>query len=347
MKKTPETGLREALLYKKLADHYTQCHVCQWQCKLAPGQRGVCCVRQNIDGSIYALNYAEVTSLAIDPIEKKPLYHFFPGTKVFSLGSWGCNFHCIHCQNWEISCINEEQTSGRIQIVSPENAVRLARENNCQGIAWTYNEPSIWLEYALDCARIAKSYGLYTVYVTNGFSTSDALDTIGPYLDAYRVDIKGFSDAFYKNLAKIYRWHGILEVTKRARDKWNMHIEVITNIIPTMNDDKEQLGSIAQWIHNNLGELTPWHITRFHPSYQLPHLPATPLPTLEMAYNIGREKGLRFVYIGNVAGNDKENTVCYLCGNTVIQRNGYQTRITDLTEHRCGNCGAELNIRAS
>ncbi len=345
MEKITSNGYHETLLYEKLANHYAQCHICQWHCKLAPKGRGICGTRQNIDGKINVLNYAEVTSLAIDPIEKKPLYHFFPGTNVFSLGSWGCNFHCIHCQNWEISCINGEHAANRIRIISPENAVKLALEHNCRGIAWTYNEPAIWLEYILDCARIAKSAGLYTVYVTNGFSTPEALDTIGPYLDAYRVDIKGFSDNFYKKLARIHSWHGILEVTKRAREKWNMHIEIITNIIPTLNDDREQLENIARWIYENLGELTPWHVTRFYPSYQLNNLPPTPLSTLEMAYNIGQDNKLRFVYIGNVAGIDKENTICYSCKNTVIKRTGYQTEILHLKDSHCSICGAELKIK--
>ena len=340
-----EASLHEALLYEKLPDTYARCHTCQWHCKLAPDKLGVCYTRQNIGGKIYTLNYAEVTSLAADPIEKKPLYHFFPGTRVFSLGSWGCNFHCKHCQNWEISCIDKEHASGRIQIVPPEDAVRLAQEYHCRGIAWTYNEPSVGLEYTLTCAKLAKANGLYTVYVTNGYSTPEALDMIGPYLDAYRVDIKGFTDEFYHKLARVHFWRNILEVAKRAREKWNMHVEVITNIIPTMNDDTEQLGNIAQWIHDNLGELTPWHVTRFYPSYHLSDLPATPTSTLEKAYNIGREKGLKFVYIGNVAGNDKESTICYSCGNIIIQRSGYHIKIKGLKGARCANCGAELNIR--
>jgi pyruvate formate lyase activating enzyme len=223
-------------------------------------------------------------------------------------------------------------------------AVDLARRYECQSIAWTYNEPSIWFEYTLDSARLAKENNLYTVYVTNGFLTPEALDAIGPYLDAWRVDVKGFSDALYRNLAKITRWRGILDVSKRAKEKWGMHVEVITNIIPTMNDDDEQLEGIASWIKNELGELTPWHVTRFHPSYHMTHLTSTPIATLEHACEIGRKAGLKFVYLGNVPGHDSENTVCYSCGKLAVSRAGYQTRIEGLSGSKCQYCGAELNF---
>jgi len=297
-----------------------------------------------MDGVLYVLNYADVSSMAIDPIEKKPLFHFFPGTQAFSLGTWGCNFHCKHCQNWEISLAPSERVASRSRLLSPKDATKLARHYNCQGIAWTYNEPAIWFEYTLASAKLAKSSSLYTVYVTNGFITPEALDTIGPYLDAYRVDIKGFSDHFYHQLAKISRWRGILEVAERAKKKWNMHIEVVTNIIPTMNDDQEQLESIASWIRDSLGELTPWHVTRFYPHHQLINLPPTPIATLEQAYSLGQRVGLRFVYVGNVAGHSGENTICYSCGKTAVERVGYQTRILGLDGSRCKFCGADLNV---
>jgi pyruvate formate lyase activating enzyme len=181
--------------------------------------------------------------------------------------------------------------------------------------------------------------------VTNGYATPEALDTIGPYLDAWRVDIKGFSDSFYRDLAKAPHWREILEVAKRAKDKWNMHIEVVTNIIPTMNDDDEQLEGIANWIRDELGELTPWHVTRFYPHHHLTHLPPTPVSTLEHAYDIGRKAGLKFVYVGNVAGHNSESTVCYSCGKLVVQRFGYQTEVVGLEDSKCKFCGAELNFR--
>ena len=188
---------------------------------------------------------------------------------MLSFGTIGCNFHCIHCQNWEIACV-EDPASARHKLreITPQDAVEMAVKNGCAGLAWTYNEPTIWFEYTLDSARLAHENGLYTVYVTNGYMTPEALDMIGPYLDAWRVDVKGFSDKLYRDLARVRHWRKILEVAERARHKWNMHVEVVTNLIPSMNDDDEQLSGIAAWIKEALGELTPWHVTRFHPHRQ-------------------------------------------------------------------------------
>ncbi len=337
--------IKEAVLFEKLGQDYVRCHVCQWRCKIAPDKLGLCKVRQNRGGTLYSINYARASSIAVDPIEKKPLFHFYPATTVFSLGTWGCNFHCKHCQNWEISCTYrlENVTEGRE--ISPEKAIKMALQHGCHGIAWTYNEPTIWFEYTVDSAKLAKAKNLYTVYVTNGFITPEALDFIGPYLEAFRVDIKGFSDDLYFTLARVSKWRGILDVTLRAKEKWGMHVEVITNIIPTLNDDESQLRGIASWIKNNLGELTPWHITGFHPAYMLRNLPSTPLETLEKAYQWGKEEGLKFIYIGNVPGNGRENTLCYSCGKSIVQRTGYSTKITGLKDSRCLYCGAPVNFR--
>jgi pyruvate formate lyase activating enzyme len=205
----------------------------------------------------------------------------------------------------------------------------------------------MWFEYTLDCAKLAKKNNLYTVYVTNGYLSPEALDMIGPYLDAWRVDVKGFSDALYQNLAKITNWRGILEVAQRARTKWKMHVEVVTNIIPTMNDDDEQLGGIARWIYKELGEQTPWHVTRFHPNYLVADVPATPLAMLEHAYELGRKAGLKFVYLGNVPGHFSETTVCSNCGKPVVERTGYQTNVCGLNESSCKYCGTDLNFRVT
>jgi len=333
---------KEAILYEKLAGGRVRCNVCQWRCLINPGKFGLCRMRTNRDGILYTMNYAEVSSVAADPIEKKPLFHFFPGTNAFSLGTWGCNFHCQDCQNWEISCVDIPDAS---QQLLPEKEIELAKKHNCAGIAWTYNEPTIWFEHTLDSARLAKENGLYTVYVTNGYITPEALDTIGPYLDAWRVDVKGFSDGLYRQLAKISHWRGILDVAKRAKEKWDMHVEVVTNIVPTMNDDEEQLSDIASWVRNDLGELTPWHVTRFYPMRNLTHLPPTPVSTLEKAYQIGKQAGLKFVYLGNVSGHKYENTVCYSCGKLVVSRVGYNVEVVGLDDSRCKFCGSELNFR--
>ena len=339
--------MHEALLCEKLPNSRVQCHTCQWRCRIGPDKFGVCGMYQNNDGTLYNLNYARVSSIAADPIEKKPLFHFFPGTLAFSLGTLGCNFHCKHCQNWEISTANSTSLLHGCRELQPESSIKLAKQYRCQGIAWTYNEPAIWFEHTLDSAKLAKENNLYTIYVTNGYATPEALDTIGPYLDAWRVDIKGFSDEFYMTLSGVPRWREILEVTKRAKHKWNMHVEVVTNIIPTMNDDDKQLEGIANWIRDELGELTPWHVTRFHPMYQISHLPPTPLETIDRAYQIGKTNGLKFVYAGNVPGHASESTVCYNCGKMIIDRYGYKTNIQGLNGSRCKYCDADLYVVVS
>jgi pyruvate formate lyase activating enzyme len=335
----------QALLWDKLPDAWVRCHTCQWRCRIAPGKYGVCRAYQNREGTLFSMGYGFVSSMAADPVEKKPLFHFHPGTSVFSLGGWGCNFHCTGCQNWEISCPRNETPWTGSKEVTPPAAVAMAQRRNCQGIAWTYNEPGMWFEYTLDSARLAGEQGLYTAYVTNGFLTPEALDAIGPYLGAWRVDVKGFSDSLYKKIARIRGWRGILEVAERARHKWNMHVEVVTNIMPGLNDDDYQLGGIAAWISRKLGEMTPWHITRFYPQYEMQDLPSTPVADIERAYDIGRKAGLKFVYAGNVPGHKSESTVCYACGNLIVERYGNQTNVLGLDGSRCRYCGAELNFR--
>ena len=338
--------MQEALLYEKLPGSWVRCNTCQWRCKIGPGKVGVCRVYRNTDGVLYNLTYSEISSIHSDPIEKKPLFHFHPGTFVFSMGTWGCNFHCRHCQNWQISCIIPPFLEKGSRQLPPQLAVQSALDAEAQGIAWTYNEPTVWFEYTLDTAKVAKENGLYTVYVTNGYMTPEALDAIGPYMDAFSLDVKGFSDRFYRDLAKVSNWRGILEVAERAKEKWDIHVEVVTNIIPTMNDDDEQLEGIAAWIKDRLGELTPWHVTRFTPVHEMLHLPSTPVSTLEHACEIGKKAGLRFVYMGNVPGHKAENTVCYNCGETNITRIGFSTEVVGVKGSTCRYCGADLNIRA-
>ena len=337
----------EAMLYEKLPNSRVRCNICQWRCIINPDKTGVCRMYRNQEGTLYNLNYALASSVAADPIEKKPLFHFFPGTSALSLGSWGCNFHCRDCQNWEISCEEISEPRHTSREIPPQTAIEIAKNNRCAGIAWTYNEPTVWFEYTLDSARLAKEHNLYTVYVTNGYMTPEALDKIGPYLDAWRVDIKGFSDALYRELAGIPHWQGILEVAERAKEKWGMHVEVVTNIIPTMNDDDAQLGDIARWIYDKLGELTPWHVTRFYPNYHLQQVSPTPITTLERAFDIGKKAGLKFIYAGNAPGHESESTICYTCGKLNVERYGYQTRIVGLDGARCKFCGTELNFRLS
>ena len=337
--------MREAVLYQKLPESIVQCGTCQWRCRVNPEKYGACGMYQNRGGSLYNLNYGYVSSAAADPIEKKPLFHFYPGTLCFSLGTLGCNFRCKHCQNWEISTPDSQSIAAMCRELSPEDAIKLAKQNGCRGIAWTYNEPAVWFEYTLECAKLAKQNGLYTVYVTNGYATPEALDTIGPYLDAWRVDVKGFSDKLYKELAGAPHWREILDVTKRAKDKWHMHVEVVTNIVPTLNDDAPQLEALAQWVKQDLGELTPWHVTRFYPQHNLTHLPPTPVETIEKAVDIGKKASLKFIYGGNIPGHDSESTRCYNCKKLVVRRTGYQTEVIGLEGGHCKFCGADLNFR--
>jgi pyruvate formate lyase activating enzyme len=338
--------MQEANLYEKLPDSFVRCHTCQWFCRIAPDKNGVCRMYTNRDGLLFNLNYGKASSLAVDPIEKKPLFHFYPGSLCFSLGSWGCNFHCSGCQNWEIACVNTPGAERGTRNVSPNTAINLARGYKCQGIAWTYNEPTVWFEYTLDTAKLAREAGLYTVYVTNGYITPEALDIIGPYLTAWRVDIKGFTDATYKTIARISHWRGILEVAKRAKEKWGMHVEVVTNLIPGLSDDNTQLSGIANWIACDLGEMTPWHVTRFYPDREMLEYSPTPVASIERALDIGHKAGLKFVYAGNVPGHNAENTLCYNCHNLIVKRVGYAEEVLGLTGSKCRFCGAELNFIA-
>ena len=343
------------MFYEKLADSKVKCGLCPRRCIISPERAGYCGVRKNENGVLYTLIYGKVSSLNNDPIEKKPLFHFHPGSLCLSFGTLGCNMRCIHCQNWEIAHVvmveGAEQgkvynilAENRTEIISPERAIEMAIEAGSEGIAWTYNEPTIWFEYTLDCAKLAKAKGLYTVYVTNGYITPEALDTIAPYLDAFRVDLKGFTNEFYRKLAKVPDFKPILDASVRAKKMLNMHVEMITLVIPTWNDDEAQLKGIATWIKDNLGPETPWHVTRFVPYLELKHLELTPVETLERARQIGFDAGLKYVYIGNVPGHKGENTYCPNCKHLLIERVGYATEIKGLSENKCDFCGEAIPI---
>ncbi len=294
-------AFREALLYKKLENTKVQCQLCPQDCIILEGKAGMCGARVNNQGQLEALNYGVISSAAVDPIEKKPLYHFHPGSKVFSVGSFGCNFKCGFCQNYQIAHVNLFKDKPAGEQLSPEDLVKLAKAKNCQGIAFTYNEPTIWLEYALDGAKLAKKKGLYTVFVTNGYIHNAALDLIGPYLDAYAVDIKSFSDDFYKKVCGALKGLSpVLEGCIYAKNKWRMHLEIATLIVPTLNDQMDELKLLAEWIVHNLGQDTPWHISRFFPHLNYQNFPITPIETLRRACEIGKKAGLKHVYIGNV-----------------------------------------------
>ena len=333
--------IKEAMLYEKLGDGKVQCNLCAHRCRISPDKRGFCAVRENRDGTLYTLNYNVVSSEALDPIEKKPLYHFYPGTSVYSLGTIGCNFRCKHCQNWTISQISIDEANA--VEMSQEMAVRRAVASGARSIAWTYNEPTIWFEYTYDCARLAKKKGLATVYVTNGYITPEALETIAPYLDAFRVDIKAFTEDFYRDIASA-KLAPVLESAKLAREL-GMHVEVVNLVIPTLNDSENEIRAMSKWIYENLGADTPVHFTRFHPYYKLQDIRSTPLETLEMAYSIAKEEGMRYVYIGNVPGNGHEHTFCPECGELLIKRGMFGVESYELTDGRtCPRCGTQICV---
>ncbi|HCT86294.1 MAG TPA: AmmeMemoRadiSam system radical SAM enzyme [Candidatus Margulisbacteria bacterium] len=334
--------MHTAILYQK-SDDRIHCFLCPWQCKIAEGKSGVCGIRQNNGGKLFATGYGQVVSIAADPIEKKPLFNFHPGTKVMSVGSLGCNLCCKHCQNWEISQIKEAGAIRKTTYIEPELLIDQASHYNCKGIAWTYNEPSINIEYAIDGAKIAKENGLYTVFVTNGYITEQGLDAIGPYLDAYSVDIKG-SDSFYRSIAGVQGIEPVLKATKRAKDMWNMHVEVTTNVIPTINDSDKELTETGKWIMDNLGPDCAWHISRFYPQYKLAHLPATSPSTLSHARDIGLSLGLRYVYTGNIPGDKGENTYCPSCNNILIERTGFTANQINIENNKCKFCHTEVGI---
>ncbi len=251
---------------------------------------------------------------------------------------------CKHCQNWAIAHAEPQSFDLGLTSVSSQEAVDLAKKYQASGIAWTYNEPTIWFEYTLDSAKLCKKEGLYTVYVTNGYISFNALDMIGPYLDAFRVDVKGFTEKFYQFLAGVKDFSPILKATERAKEKWKMHIEVVTNVIPTLNDTEEHFRGIARWIRDSLGTDTPWHITRFYPYLKLSHLYPTPIETLEKGREIGLEEGLSFVYLGNVPSHPGEHTYCPNCKRLVIKRMGYSISVYDVEKGKCKYCQANLNI---
>ncbi|MGZ5539452.1 MAG: AmmeMemoRadiSam system radical SAM enzyme [Halobacteriota archaeon] len=322
--------IKDAMLWEPIADEGVHCFVCAHECKIKKWDRGICHVRQNLDGKLATLIYAEVSSMNVDPIEKKPLFHFYPGSKVFSLGSVSCNFKCEHCQNYDIS-FAEAGELGTTEVL-PERSVQLALERNCRGIAWTYNEPTIWFEYTYDSAILAKEAGLYTVYVTNGYMTPQALEKIGPYLDAANVDVKGFSKKFYGGTCRA-RLEPVLQTCERMHET-GIHLELTYLIIPGLNDDDEQLRAFCTWAAGVDCDI-PIHFSRFHPDWRMLDRPATPMDTLKKARHLAMQAGLRYVYLGNVA-SEYENTFCPDCGAIIIERSGFRINKRGKT---CPDCG--------
>jgi len=321
-----------------------RCQLCPHDCRIADGSRGICGVRENRGGILYALTYGLVSSVAVDPIEKKPVFHFRPGTSALSLGSVGCSMRCGHCQNWQISRARPGDDAERFTHLEPEEVVALARAQRCEGVAFTYNEPVVWIEYVADVSAACKDAGIYTVMVTNGYITEAGLDLIGPVIDVWRVDVKAFDDRTYRRFCHARSVHPVLAAAERARTRWGMHVEVVTNVVPTVNDDDDTLSGIAGWIVSALGPDTPWHVTRFFPYLELAHLSPTPIDTLERARELGRRAGLRYVYIGNAHMAGGEDTVCPACGAVAVGRSGYRIVRRATSNGSCAACGTPLGI---
>ena len=327
---------KEAMLYEKLAGGGVHCLLCAQDCKIADSGYGFCGVRKNENGTLYSCVYGEIIASHVDPIEKKPLYHFFPGTKAYSVATVGCNFKCGFCQNWQISQSTKRDAASRAGYeMSPEGAVREAKKYKCKSISYTYTEPTVFFEFAYDTAKLAKEENIYNTFVTNGYMTKKALDIIKPYLDACNVDLKSFSDKTYKEISQ-GSLEPVLESIRHMK-KIGIWTEVTTLVVPGMNDSDGELGSIAEFIAG-VGEDIPWHISRFHPDYNYTDAHPTPLVTLKRAESIGKKAGLRYVYLGNVM--EDTNTYCHKCGSLLIERSGYAVAKRGMRDGKCASCGA-------
>lgn len=331
---------KEAVFWQPLEDRAVRCGLCQWRCTVAPGQTGRCRVRKNIDGVLYSLNYDKVCAANADPVEKKPLFHFQPGSRSFSIAAPGCNFQCVFCQNWQIS-----QVAGQAQLegaaCSPQKIVDAAKQAGCRSIAYTYTEPTVFMELCAETAVLAKRQGLANIFVSNGYLTPEAIDLARPWLDGINIDLKAFSDEFYQKLCKA-RLSPVLESLEYLVNHTEVWLEVTTLLIPGQNDSPAELKALAEFIVQKLSSSVPWHISRFYPQYHLTQTSPTSEASLQEAYDIGKAAGLRYVYVGNLPGNRAESTWCYHCGALLIERIGYQIKSNRIVDYCCPECRAEI-----
>lgn len=317
------------------------CFLCAHHCRVEPGMRGRCGVRENRDGRLETLVYGRAVAAAVDPIEKKPLFHFLPGTTSFSLAAVGCNFRCLFCQNSDISQMPRDRHAIEGVELPPELVVERAAAAGCASISYTYTEPTVFFEYAEACMELAVARGLKNVFVTNGYMTRQALERLNGKLHAANVDLKGFTDSYYKRVIGARLGPVTRSIARMV--EMGVWVEVTTLLIPGLNDGVEELRRLARFLVSLSPDL-PWHISRFHPSYRLLDVPPTPVAAIERAVAVGREAGLNFVYAGNVPGHDSESTVCPACGRVVIERFGFAVRRLNLDGTRCRNCGASLPL---
>ncbi|MBN2416160.1 AmmeMemoRadiSam system radical SAM enzyme [bacterium] len=328
----------QARYWDKLPGKQVQCRLCPWRCTVKPGQRGRCQVRRNIDGTYYSLVYGRIAAIHRDPIEKKPFFHFLPGSSAFSLATAGCNFDCSFCQNWTLARKRPDDIPSTAY--TPADIVASARKTGDASIAYTYNEPTIYNEFITDTTRLAKPAGLRTVLISNGFINREPLRELTGLIDAYKVDLKSFSEEYYLNVVK-GRLAPVLETLETLRSD-NIWTEIVYLTVPTLNDDTAQVKKMVTWIRTTLGPDVPVHFTRFHPNYRLTNLPSTPVETLERLRATALEGGLHYAYIGNVPGHEGENTYCHSCGKRLITRIGFVIYENRLESGACGYCGTPI-----
>jgi len=338
-----EDRIRESLLYQRLGNK-VQCHTCERRCLIPEGELGFCSTRRNIGGRLYTLEYGDISSISANPIEKKPFFHFYPGTKALTIGSWSCNFTCPWCQNYDIS--KSPQNIGSGQYISPATFIELVRRYHCQGTSVSFNEPTLLFEYSLDIFDLARDKGYYNTYVTNGYMTAQALEVLVAHgLNAMNIDIKGEAEAVREFCGADVNivWRN----ATRAKE-CGVWVELTTLVIPSVNDAEEGLSRIAQRIKRELGDDTPWHVTGYYPAYKFrseSYVPPTPVSTLEKAREIGKAEGLKYVYAGNVPGHPYENTYCPSCNQSLIERYGFNiTRYNISPDKHCPYCGEEIPI---
>jgi len=331
--------MKEAMFYEEIGDRKVRCHLCMHRCKISNGKRGICGVRENKDGRLYSLVYGKVISSNIDPIEKKPLFHFLPSSRSFSIATVGCNFRCLHCQNFDISQYPKGADDIIGEDVTPEQIVDAAERSGCKSISYTYTEPTIFFEFAYDCARLAHERGIRNVFVSNGYISPEATEKIAPFLDANNIDLKG-DENFYKKVcgASLQPVKDTIMLMKSL----GIWVEVTTLIIPSYNDSRKVLEDIIDFIIS-VDPAVPWHVTQFYPTYKMLDLPRSPLDTLRGARELGLKKGLRYVYEGNVPGAGNENTYCPNCGELVIERHGFRVGQNRIKDGRCFNCQTEID----
>jgi len=335
-------GVREALFYEPQSGGRVRCFLCPRYCSIPDGKIGFCGVRRNLGGKLYTLNYGRLIAMAADPIEKKPLSHFHPGSFVFSIATAGCNFACLYCQNYDIS----QRRKVEEPYTPPEEVIRLARRYGCQGVTGTYNEPTIQMEYLLDVMKMAKESGLFTTWVSNGYLTPEAVEAVAPYLDAITVDFKGSGNRqFYRKYVMVPSAEPIYDALIGLK-RGGVFIEITDLIVPVPEGDSiEDIGKLASWIVENLGEDTPMHLLRFHPDYKMLDTPWTPMETLKAGWRAAKDAGLKYVYLGNVLDKKYESTYCPNCGAICIERHGLSfVRIHLKDGYYCPRCGYKINV---